>query len=150
MPARRTHQTPCNGRRSTTTTWEGGALGGVEEGRSQRSPTMLKPVLGGVHSPSVVAPPECWPAEGEAVSGRLWATTGWCPSKPACSVALIILPHLCNNRAEPQAPPKHRGYQDGGYGGHLIGGGGFGASARGTCYTFLSLLFISFHFLCGK
>ena len=36
---RRTHQTPCKGRRSTTTTWEGGALGGVEEGRSQRPVT---------------------------------------------------------------------------------------------------------------
>ena len=32
-------------------------LVGWEEGRNQRPPTQLKPVLGGVHSPSVVAPP---------------------------------------------------------------------------------------------
>ena len=32
-------------------------LVGWEEGRNQRPPTQLEPVLGGVHSPSVVAPP---------------------------------------------------------------------------------------------
>ena len=77
-------------------------VGWRKEGASdQRPPSMLEPVLGGVHSPSVVAPPECWPAEGEAVSGRLWATTGWCPSKPACCVAAFNLPHLCNHRLVP-------------------------------------------------
>ena len=51
MPARRTHQTPCKGRRSTTTTWEGGALGGVEAGRSQRPATTKDrwPSSGGCH-----------------------------------------------------------------------------------------------------
>ena len=32
-------------------------LAGWEERRNQRPPTQLEPVLGGVHSPSVVAPP---------------------------------------------------------------------------------------------
>ena len=39
MPKRRTHQTPCKGRRSTTTTWEGGALGG-EGGRKEPATTI--------------------------------------------------------------------------------------------------------------
>ena len=38
-------------------TWEGGALGGVEEGWSRTPPLLLEPVLGGVRSPSVVASP---------------------------------------------------------------------------------------------
>ena len=32
-------------------------LVGKEAGRNQRPPSMLEPVLGGVHSPSAVAPP---------------------------------------------------------------------------------------------
>ena len=35
----RSHQTPCKGRRSTTTTWEGGALGG-EGGRKEPATTI--------------------------------------------------------------------------------------------------------------
>ena len=31
---------------------------GKEAGRKQRPPSMLEPVLGGVHSPSAVAPPD--------------------------------------------------------------------------------------------
>ena len=34
------HQTPWKGRRSTSTTWEGGALGGEEEGRTQSQPAV--------------------------------------------------------------------------------------------------------------
>merc|ERR1712016_132394 len=31
----------------------------------------------------------------------IFATTGWCPSKPACCVATFNLPHLCNQRLVP-------------------------------------------------
>merc|ERR1712047_18223 len=31
----------------------------------------------------------------------IFATTGWCPSKPACCVAPFLLPHLCNHMLVP-------------------------------------------------
>ena len=97
MPARRTHQTPCNGRRSTTMTWEGGALGGVEEGRSQRSPTMLEPVLGGVHSPSAVAPPRMM--AGTVHCGR--SGRGWLPIKASLQCDSLQSTSSSQLRAEP-------------------------------------------------
>ena len=38
----------------------------------------------------------------------------------------------CSTQGGALAPLKHWGYQDGGFGGHQMGGGEFGASARGA------------------
>ena len=53
------HQTPWKGRRSTRTTWEGGALGGEEEGRSQPLPTLLEDDLALQHLISFANQPAC-------------------------------------------------------------------------------------------
>ena len=89
MPKRRTHQTPCEGRRSTTTTWEGGALGGKEAGRNQR------PQLCNFSSVFLI-----------------FATqVGHHPSQPALQLPFIATPEGGAGgdrgvRAEPKAPPK--------------------------------------------
>ena len=76
------HQTPWKGRRSITTTWEGGALGGEEEGRTQRQPSssLLEPVI------------------------------GWSPSKPACSATLSSTSSSLQSRRETQGLGRSPGY----------------------------------------
>ena len=52
----------------------------------QISTPMLKPVLGGVHSTSMVAPPD----DGRLCTVEQFAKPGWCPSKPArCATSTL-------------------------------------------------------------
>ena len=119
----RSHQTPCKGRRSTTTTWEGGALGG-EVGRKEPAVTEQLAAQVGAH-PS-------HPAVRPHLFNLHLCCTGWCPSKPPCcatsSLQSSSLLHSVDmpveSRAEPKLPKKTwvlRGDQDGGSSGHLLG-----------------------------
>ena len=77
-------------------TWEGGALGGVEEGWSRTPPLLLEPVLGGVHSPSVVASPGWWPA------AWWWPGSRWEQQHQADSLVVGALFINSNTRWEQQ------------------------------------------------
>ena len=131
----RSHQTPCKGRRSARTTWEGGALGG-EGGRKEPATSNIAGAsswwgssiqCGGI--PRMMAgcgtPFQTTSRRGVDLLS-FFHITRWdtFPNNiKEGSRPVVILPHHQGGAQNSQKSWKQRSDQDGGSGGHLLGQG---------------------------